>query len=62
MAKAKKTVPVFDAGTEYKVRVTRPINVGPFQYLPRDDLRMTGEMLTQIAKEHGADAIVAEPV
>lgn len=43
----------------YLVRVSRPLTVGPFKYLPRDEIRCTGAHLNQIIAEHGSDVIAS---
>jgi hypothetical protein len=60
MAKSPKpaaTPPAYDPDAEYQVRIAFPVRVGPFEYLPRDDLKAKGSLLNQIVEEHGADAI-----
>lgn len=51
--------PTYDPGVTYDARVSRPVQVGNFRYLPRHSLRATGEMLNRIAEEHGQDAIAS---
>lgn len=53
----------FKKGTMYSVRVSRPIQMGPFKYFPRTPFEAKGDFINQMIEEHGADAIGnAEPV
>lgn len=57
------TRPAFEPEALYRARVVRPVNVGAFRYLPRDEPTFTGALLNQIVEEHGADVLdYAEPV
>lgn len=57
------TKPAFEPEASYRARVVRPIWMGAFRYLPRDEPTFTGSMLNQIVEEHGADVLdYAEPV
>lgn len=47
----------YDAAITYEVRVSRPVQLGPFKYLPRDAVRATGDLLNRLIEEHGADVI-----
>lgn len=47
----------YDDDTYYTIRVTRPVNVGPIKYLPRDVSKAKGSMIKRIIAEHGEGAI-----
>ena len=46
----------YDPDSLYQASVKVPVKIGPFKYLPRDDLRIKGSMLNRIVEENG-DAI-----
>lgn len=51
------TEPTYQPDDDYDLQVSRPIVVGPFKYLPRQQLVAKGELLNLIVQEHGQDAI-----
>ena len=54
--------PAYQPEAEYQLQVSRPIKVGAFKYLPRDNIVAKGSLLNAIVEEHGQDAIrTAEP-
>ena len=58
-----KQQPTYDPDRYYRVRVARPVQRGPFKYLPRDLIKMKGAVLVSIIAEHGEDVIrAAQPV
>lgn len=61
---AKTTpAPTYEDETFYKIRVTRPVEVGPIKYLPRDETRAKGRTVKKIIQLHGENAIdYADPV
>jgi hypothetical protein len=56
MATAAPT-PKYEPDAEYLFRVSRPLHMGSFRYLPRDEYKAKGAFLTKIEAEHGANAI-----
>lgn len=60
--KAKTDKPTYDPDASYTLTVTRPVRLGPFQYLPRDEITATGALINQLIEENGPDVIrSAEP-
>ena len=54
--------PAYAPEAEYDLQVSRPVNIGPFKYLPRHNTVAKGALLNQIVEEHGTDAIrTADP-
>ncbi len=51
--------PVYDPEAEYAARVAWPVRIGPFEYLPRDDLIAKGSLLNQIVEKEGPDAVAS---
>ena len=49
--------PTYQPDAEYDLQVSRPVMVGPFKYLPRNQVVAKGSLLNQIVEEHGPDAI-----
>lgn len=47
----------YDPEKQYDAQVSRPVKVGSFKYLPRDQITASGELLNRIVEEEGADAI-----
>lgn len=47
----------YDESAWYRVRVTRPLMVGPVEYFPRDISKMRGRLVNRIVAEHGEAAI-----
>mgnify|MGYP001799484091 CR=1 FL=1 len=45
------------ADAYYRVRVTRPVQIGPITYLPRHETDMQGRRVARIIAEHGESAI-----
>ncbi|WP_186415408.1 hypothetical protein [Pannonibacter sp. P2PFMT1] len=57
------TAPTYEDDIFYKMRVTRPVDVGPIKYLPRDETRAKGRTVKKIIQLHGESAIdYADPV
>ncbi|MCC0033754.1 MAG: hypothetical protein H6887_00650 [Hoeflea sp.] len=57
MAKAQTTPDLYDEDAEYYLRVSRPVKLGPFRYLPRDEITAKGRVINRIVEQEGADAI-----
>lgn len=57
MAKQTKPTTPYDPEAQYDLKVAVPIKVGPFKYLPRQDIVAAGRLLNRIVEEHGADVI-----
>jgi hypothetical protein len=47
----------YDPEATYDLRVSRPVTVDSFKYLPRDDIVATGKLILQLIEEHGEDVI-----
>lgn len=63
MADEPASAAPYDPSQKYRVRVARPITIGPFEYLPRTGFDTDGAFLNRIVEERGADAIgSAEPI
>ena len=57
MAKAPTKPELYDEDAEYTLRVAWPVRVGPFKYLPRDEITAKGRVINRIVEQEGADAI-----
>ena len=57
MAKAPTKPELYDEDAEYDLRVSRPVKVGPFKYLPREAIIAKGRVINRIIEQEGADAI-----
>ena len=49
----------YEPEVRYRVRVSRPVQLGAFRYLPRDDLRILGSALNAMIEENGADVVTS---
>ncbi|MDG3580422.1 hypothetical protein P7F60_29000 [Rhizobium sp. YJ-22] len=55
--------PMYEPETRYTTRVSRPVNDGPFRYLPRHEIETDGATLNRWIEKEGEDVIAsAEPV
>lgn len=55
----QSTAPAYEPEARYRVRVSRPVQLGAFRYLPRDDLRIIGAALNAMIEENGADVVTS---
>lgn len=57
MAKAPVSQTEYDPETLYILGVSKPVQLGPFKYLPRDAITAKGSVINRIVEQEGADAI-----
>lgn len=59
----KKKAPTYAPETDYEVKLARPVTVFGQQLLPLHDHKISGDVLTKIITENGADVVAdATPV
>ena len=57
MATAPTNPDTYEPDADYDLRVARPVKLGPFKYLPRDEIIAKGRVLNRIVEQEGANAI-----